>query len=75
MRPCHIQTQLHSNLHVYFAEKKASYYFTQKLSKKMIGKRKTDVLLETMISDPRPPVKWFRNGEPVEVSHPTASSS
>jgi len=30
-------------------------------------KRKKDLLLECMLSDPRPHVTWFKNGEKIEV--------
>jgi len=49
------------------AGKKVEYYFTQKLPKTMAVKRKKDLLLECMLSDPRPHVTWYKNGEKIEV--------
>ena len=43
------------------------YFFTQKLPKTMAVKRKKDLILECMLSDPRPHVTWFKNGEKIEV--------
>ena len=43
------------------------YFFTQKLPKTMAVKRKKDLLLECMLSDPRPHVTWYKNGEKIEV--------
>lgn len=28
---------------------------------------KKEITMECMLSDPRPHVKWFKNGEPIEV--------
>lgn len=47
--------------------KKVEYYFTQKLPKTMAVKRKKDLMLECMLSDPRPNVTWYKNGEKIEV--------
>jgi len=47
--------------------KKVEYFFTQKLPKTAAVKRKKDLLLECMLSDPRPHVTWFKNGEKIEV--------
>jgi len=47
--------------------KKVEYFFTQKLPKTMAVKRKKDLLLECMLSDPRPHVTWYKNGEKIEV--------
>lgn len=51
-----------------FAAKKTEYHFTQKLPKTAAVKRKKDLVLECMLSDPRPQVQWYLNGEPLEVS-------
>ena len=48
--------------------KKVEYYFTQKLPKTMAVKRKKDLVLECMLSDPRPHVTWYKNGEKIEVT-------
>lgn len=48
--------------------KKASYFFTQKLLKHMKVRQKKDIVLECMLSDPRPHVSWTKSGEPLEVS-------
>jgi len=34
----------------------------------MSVKRKKDLLLECMLSDPRPHVTWYKNGEKIEVN-------
>lgn len=47
--------------------KKAEFFFTQKLPKTIAVKRKKDLQLECMLSDPRPAVTWYLNGEPLEV--------
>ena len=49
-------------------EKRASFFFTQKLPKKANVRQKKDLVLECMLSDPRPAVKWLKNGEPLEVN-------
>jgi len=33
----------------------------------MAVKRKKDLMLECMLSDPRPNVTWYKNGEKIEV--------
>jgi len=43
------------------------YFFTQKLPKTAAVKRKKDLVLECMLSDPRPHVTWYKNGEKIEV--------
>ena len=43
------------------------YFFTQKLPKTIPVKRKKDLVLECMLSDPRPSVTWTKNGEKLEV--------
>ena len=48
--------------------KKVEYFFTQKLPKTMAVKRKKDLQLECMLSDPRPHVTWYKNGEKIEVT-------
>ena len=53
---------------ILLAEKKVLYYFTQKLPPKMVVKQKKELVLECMLSDPRPHVKWLKDGEPIEVS-------
>jgi hypothetical protein len=50
-----------------FAAKEPEYYFTQKLPPKYDVKRKKTGTLECFVSDPRAFVKWYRNGEPLEV--------
>lgn len=54
--------------HIMITEKKASYFFTQKLPKQAKVKQNKDLVLETMLSDVNPAVKWFKNGKPIEVS-------
>ena len=49
------------------AEKKASYFFTQKLQKNSKSRRKKDYVMECMLNDARPTVEWFFNGEPIQV--------
>jgi obscurin-RhoGEF protein len=48
--------------------KKTEYFFTQKLPKTATVKRKKDLSLECMLSDPRPQVTWYRNGEKLEYT-------
>lgn len=50
-----------------FLGKKTEYFFTQKLLKTTSVKRKQDLILECMLSDPRPTVIWTKNGEKIEV--------
>ena len=52
---------------LYFTEKAATYFFTQKLTKQVKVRRKKDCILECMLNDPTPSVKWFKNGAPIEV--------
>ena len=45
-----------------------TYYFTQKLHKQTKVRRKKDAILECMLNDPTPKVRWYKDGEPIEVS-------
>ena len=47
--------------------KEPEYYFTQKLPQHYPVKRKKTGMLECFVSDPRAFVKWYRNGEQLEV--------
>ena len=48
--------------------KEPEYYFTQKLPQHYEVQRKKTGMLECFVSDPRAFVKWYRNGEQLEVS-------
>jgi len=48
--------------------KKLEYHFTQKLPKTLPVKRKKDLQLECMLSDPRGEVTWYKNGEKLEYT-------
>ena len=48
-------------------QKLVVHYFTQKLPNPAKVKRKRDMVLECMISDPTPHVDWFKDGKPIEV--------
>lgn len=52
---------------IFITGKSAEYFFTQKLPKTAPVKRKKDLVLECMLSDPRPSVIWMKNGEKIEV--------
>lgn len=56
-----------SSLQYCFLGKKTEYFFTQKLLKTTSVKRKQDLILDCMLSDPRPSVTWTKNGEKIEV--------
>ena len=47
--------------------KMPEYSFTQKLPEKYSQTKRKEVNLECFVSDPRARVKWFKNGEPIEV--------
>jgi len=49
-------------------EKPPEYTFTQKLKPKSGIQRKKEGMLECFVSDTKAKVKWFKNGQPVEVS-------
>ncbi|CAC5385763.1 unnamed protein product [Mytilus coruscus] len=51
-----------------YVEAKAPHFeFTQKLPEKFSQTKRKEVDLECFVSDPRARVKWFKNGEPIEV--------
>ena len=50
-----------------FTEMKILYKFTKRLPETARVRQKENIMLECMINDPRAHVKWFRNGEPLEV--------
>lgn len=52
----------------YFLAKEPEYFFTQKLPEKYSVTRRKEAVLECFVSDPRAKVKWYRNGEPIDVS-------
>ena len=52
----------------YFTAKEPEYYFTQKLPEKYTVTRRKEAVLECFVSDTRAKVKWYRNGEPIDVS-------
>lgn len=47
---------------------KQKYTFNQKLPPTATVLRKKEITLECSISDPRAGVKWYRNGEELQVS-------
>ena len=49
-------------------EKKQLYHFTQLLPKTATVRQKKEIVLECMLSDTRPHVKWLKNGQPIDVS-------
>ena len=48
-------------------EKKILYHFTRRLDDEERVRQKKDIILECMLNDPRPAVKWLKNGQPLEV--------
>jgi len=48
-------------------EKKIEYLFTKKLPARSTVKEKQNLILECILSDPRPMVIWSKNGETIEV--------
>lgn len=52
----------------YFSAKEPEYFFTQKLPEKYSVTRRKEAVMECFVSDPRAKVKWYRNGEPIDVS-------
>ncbi|KAL8579173.1 hypothetical protein ACOMHN_010757 [Nucella lapillus] len=57
-----------SSAWLYVEAKEPEYYFTQKLPEKYEVKRKKTGMLECFVSDSRAFIKWYRNGEAMEVS-------
>ncbi|KAK7099462.1 hypothetical protein V1264_003598 [Littorina saxatilis] len=57
-----------SSAWLYVDAKEPEYYFTQKLPDKYEIERKKTGNLECFVSDPRAFIKWYRNGELLEVS-------
>ncbi|CAH1785273.1 unnamed protein product [Owenia fusiformis] len=53
---------------LYVEEKKAEYYFTQKLPETVSVVRKKKVTLECALIDPRPHVIWYKNGERLDYT-------
>ncbi|XP_071120619.1 twitchin-like isoform X18 [Mytilus edulis] len=51
-----------------YVEAKAPHFeFTQKLPEKFSQTKRKEVDLECFVSDPRARVKWFKNGQPIEI--------
>lgn len=50
------------------SEKKILYHFTKHIGEAEVVRQKKDITLECMLSDPRPAVKWFKDGNLIEVS-------
>ena len=48
------------------------YKFTKRLADTASVKQKQTLVLECMISDPRPTVKWTKDGETIEVGSKTS---
>lgn len=57
-----------SHKYNYFSAKEPEYFFTQKLPEKYSVTRRKEAVMECFVSDPRAKVKWYRNGEPIDVS-------
>ena len=53
------------------AAQRQQYFFTQKLLKVVNVAKKKDVVMECMLSDPRPHVKWYKGDEEILVSQYT----
>lgn len=51
----------------FYTAKAPHFEFTQKLPEKFSQTKRKEVDLECFVSDPRARVKWFKNGQPIEV--------
>jgi len=54
-------------LSIFFLAAKPSYDFYKELPAKMEVFRTKPTVLECHVNDPNAPVKWFKNGIPIDV--------
>ncbi len=66
----HLKIEFKYNSHIFLAAKPL-YDFYKELPAKMEVFRTKQTILECHVNDPNAPVKWYKNGVPIDVKNKT----